>query len=113
MGWAEEQEPASLTARSRWMLHRKAVGSCAAAVVLAAAILFGLHQEETAPVVSVATSSEVERSESPVDVAEDNRLLAAIDTEIRWQAQSPVSMETSGETSGRPSRSRSTRKLAN
>jgi hypothetical protein len=102
--WAEQYAKQPLAVPSRLVPRWQAAAGWAAAMVLATAVLFGMHREEPRPIATVAASAA-----SPVNVAEDNRLLAAIDTEIRWQAQSPVAIETS---EGRP-HSRSSRKLVN
>ena len=72
-----------------------------AAAVLAAAILFGVHQGRllSPDVISVASS---QPAESASEVAEDNRLLMAIDKEIRWQTESPISIDDLTASAGRP-----------
>jgi hypothetical protein len=107
--WAEQQAPASITLRSRFVPRWQAVSRWTAAARLAAAVLFGVHQERPPQMSAVNVIPAVDRAESAADVADDNRLLAAIDTEIRWQAQSPLSIQTSG----RESRSQALHKLAN
>jgi hypothetical protein len=107
--WAEQQAPASITVCSRFVPRWQAVSSWTAAAVVATAVLFGVHQERMSQTAAITAIPTVERAESAADVADDNRLLAAIDTEIRWQAQSPVSIETSD----KESRSQSLHKLAN
>ena len=107
--WAEQQAPASIPVCSRFVPHWQAVSSWTAAALVAAAVLFGVHQERPSQMAAANAIPAVERSESAADVADDNRLLAAIDTEIRWQAQSPVSIERSD----KESRSQSPHKLAN
>jgi hypothetical protein len=102
--WAEQYAKQPLSVPSRLVPRWQAATGWAAAMVLATAVLFGMHHEEPKPVAAVTASAA-----SPANVADDNRLLAAIDTEIRWQARSPVAIETS---EGR-SRSRSLSKLAN
>jgi hypothetical protein len=107
--WAEHQAPAATTARSRFVPRWLPVSSWTAAAIVAAAVLFGVHPERTSPISAVITAPTTGRAESASEVAEDNRLLAAIETEIRWQAQSPVSIQTAD----RRSTPRSLRKLAN
>jgi hypothetical protein len=78
----------------------------AAAAVLAAAILFGVHQGGllSPDVNSVAGRQSVEPAS---EVADDNRLLMAIDKEIRWQTESPISIDdltaSEGRTHAQPS----------
>jgi anti-sigma factor RsiW len=107
--WAEQQAPASIPVRSRFVPRWQAVSSWTAAALVATALLFGVHQGRPSQMAAGNAIPTPERPESSADVADDNRLLAAIDTEIRWQAQSPVSIETSD----RESRSQSLHKSAN
>jgi hypothetical protein len=72
----------------------------AAAAVLAAAILFEMHQGRlmSSDPISIESS---QPAESASEVADDNRLLMAIDKEIRWQAESPVSIDDLTAAAGR------------
>jgi anti-sigma factor RsiW len=78
--WAEEREPRSISPSSQLFFQCRSLGTWAAAALLAAAVLFEVHQGWT-----VGT---------PTDVAGDNRLMMSIDQEIRWQAKSPLSLAT-------------------
>jgi hypothetical protein len=83
----------SITPSSQLFLQCRSLGTWAAAALLAAAVLFEVHQGwivPTQPVNNVATQA----GESTADVADDNRLMMAIDQEIRWRAESPLSMAT-------------------
>jgi hypothetical protein len=91
--WAERRASTSISAPSAFVrLWQSASSWATAAAVLAAAILFGVHQGRllSPDVVSVAGS---QRAESASEVADDNRLLMAIDKEIRWQPESPISID--------------------
>jgi hypothetical protein len=91
--WAGPRASTSITAPSAFVRGWHSASSWAtAAAVLAAAILFGIHHGRllTADVVSISGS---QAAESASEVADDNRLLMAIDKEIRWQAQSPISID--------------------
>ena len=103
--WAEQRPSPQISAPSVFLRGWHSVSIRTAAAVLLAAILFGVNQEKRmqAPVADPLTAATPARSES--QVAEDNRLMMAIDKEIRWQADSPVA-------EGRLP-SRASRKLAN
>jgi hypothetical protein len=100
--WAERRASTSISAPSAFVRGWQSASSWAtAAAVLAAAILFGVHQGWllTPDVISVASS---QPAESASEVADDNRLLMAIDKEIRWQAESPISIDDLTASAGRP-----------
>jgi hypothetical protein len=104
--WAQ-QRPAPRVC-TPWLRGWHAVGTRTAAAVLLAAVLFGTYQEKRMepPVADSAATATPACSES--EVADDNRLMMAIDNEIRWQADSPVAGRNLAE-----GRSRVSRKLAN
>ena len=79
-----------------------------AAAVLAAAILFSVHHGRP-DVTSIASS---QPAESASEVADDNRLLMAIDKEIRWQTESPISIDDLTAPAGRP-HAQTSRRLRN
>jgi hypothetical protein len=100
--WAEQRASTSISAPSAFVCGWQSASSWAiAAAVLAAAILFGIHQDRLVgpDVISVAGSPQ---SESASEVADDNRLLMAIDKEIRWQPASPISIDDLTASPGRP-----------
>jgi hypothetical protein len=91
--WAGPRASTSITAPSAFVRGWHSASSWAtAAAVLAAAILFGVHHGRllTPDVISLASS---QPAESASEVADDNRLLMAIDKEIRWQTESPISID--------------------
>jgi hypothetical protein len=100
--WAKPRAATSISVPSAFVRGWQSASSwAAAAAVLAAAILFGLHQGKllSPDVISVASN---QPAESPSEVADDNRLLLAIDKEIRWQAESPISIDDLTASAGRP-----------
>jgi hypothetical protein len=100
--WAERRASTSISAPSAFVRGWQSASSwAAAAAVLAAAILFGVHQGGllSPDVISVAGSHP---GESASEVADDNRLLMAIDKEIRWQPESPISIDDLTASEGRP-----------
>jgi anti-sigma-K factor RskA len=110
--WAEKRASASIPPPSALVRGWQSASSWAAtAAVLAAAVLFGVHQKRimTPEVISVASN---QPAESASEVADDNRLLMAIDKELRWQTESPISIDDLT-TSARKSHSQSTRRLTN
>ncbi len=100
--WAERRASTSISAPSAFVLGWQSVSSwAAAAAVLAAAILFGVHQGgRLSSDVTAVTGSQP--AESASEVADDNRLLMAIDKEIRWQPESPISLDDLTASAGRP-----------
>jgi hypothetical protein len=89
--WAEQRTPMSISASSQLFLQCRSLGTWAAAALLAAAVLFEVHQGWIVPT-AVANNVTNQAVESTSDVADDNRLMMAIDQEIRWQAESPLSI---------------------
>jgi hypothetical protein len=110
--WAERRASTSISAPSAFLRGWQSANSWAvAAAVLAAAILFGVHEGRllVPDVISVASS---QPAESASEVADDNRLLMAIDKEIRWQTESPISIDDLTASAGRP-HAQSSRRLRN
>ena len=89
--WAEQRAPLAISASSQLFSQCRSLGTWAAAALLAAAVLFEVHQGWIVPT-PAADNVATEVVESTSDVADDNRLMMAIDQEIRWQAESPLSM---------------------
>jgi hypothetical protein len=99
--WAERRASTAISAPSAFLRGWQSANSWAvAAAVLAAAILFGVHHGRllTPDVISVSSS---QPAESATEVADDNRLLMAIDKEIRWQTESPISIDDLTASAGR------------
>jgi ferric-dicitrate binding protein FerR (iron transport regulator) len=107
--WAEKRAAESIPTPSAFARACQPVSSwtAAAAAVLAAAILFGIHREEMQP-----APTDVHPAHSESQVADDNRLMMDIDREIHWQADSPVGVDDLAE-SGRQPHSQASRRLAN
>jgi hypothetical protein len=100
--WAERRASTSISVPSAFLCGWQSASSWAvAAAVLATAILFGVHQGRllSPDAISVASS---QPAESASEVADDNRLLMAIDKEIRWQTESPISIDDLTASAGRP-----------
>ena len=106
--WAEQRAPLAISASSQLFSQCRSLGTWAAAALLAAAVLFEVHQGWIVPT-PAADNVATEVVESTSDVADDNRLMMAIDQEIRWQTESPLSMATPA----KHSHSRPPRRLAN
>ena len=87
--WAEKQAPVAIPSRTRSIPRWQSISSVAAAAIVAAAFIFGSFQPKTTPVAHTEAVAQQD------NVAEDNRLMAAIDSEIRWQAESPASLPAS------------------
>jgi hypothetical protein len=90
--WAEQRAPMSISPSSQLLFQCRSLGTWAAAALLAAAVLFEVHQGWIVP--TPANNVATQAVESTSDVADDNRLMMAIDQEIRWRAESPLSMAT-------------------
>jgi hypothetical protein len=104
--WAEQRAPMSISPSSQLLFQCRSLGTWAAAVLLAAAVLFEVHQGWIVPT-HVANNVASQSVEPTANVADDNRLMMAIDQEIRWQAESPLSIAAPEK------RSRPPRRLAN
>jgi anti-sigma-K factor RskA len=112
--WAEERASKSISTRSV-LLHgwqSASAWTAAAAAVLTAAVLFaGQYQRTTqAPhTISVVAS---QAADSDSEVADDNRLMMAIDKEMQWQPQTLISVDELA-TPGRRSRETPSPRLTN
>jgi hypothetical protein len=110
--WAGPQASTSISVPSAFVREWQSASSwTTAAAVLAAAILFGVHQVRllSPDVISVAGS---QSAESASEVADDNRLLMAIDKEIRWETESPIPLDDLTASAGRP-HAQTSRRLRN
>jgi len=94
LAWAEQRASTSISSPSvlvrNW--QSASTGAAAAAALLLAGTLFAVHQQKTvqAPQISLASNHQ---TDSASEVAADDRLMIAIDKEIRWQTQSAVSIQ--------------------
>jgi hypothetical protein len=91
--WAEQRASTCISTRSVLLRGWQSASAwtAAAAAVLTAAILFtGQYQRrtQTPQATSVAGS---QAADSDSEVADDNRLMMAIDKEMRWQPQTLIS----------------------
>ena len=91
--WAEQRASASISTRSvllRGWQSASAWTAAAAAVLTAAALFAGQFQPraKTPQATSVAQAAD-----SDSEVADDNRLMMAIDKEMRWQPQTLISVD--------------------
>jgi ferric-dicitrate binding protein FerR (iron transport regulator) len=95
--WAEQRPSPRISAPSAFLRAWQTQSMRTAAAVLLAALLFAAYQEKRTqpPAVDPITAATAARSES--QLADDNRLMMAIDKEIRWQADSPVAAENLAE----------------
>jgi hypothetical protein len=93
--WAEERATTSISTRSvllsGWQ-SASAWTAAAAAVLTAAALFAGQFQPGTkTPRASSVAGAQAADSDS--EVADDNRLMMAIDKEMRWQPQTLISVD--------------------
>jgi hypothetical protein len=99
--WAEERASESISARSVLLRSWQSASArtAAAAAILTAAVLFaGQYQKRPQAVSVAATQAAVSDSE----VADDNRLMMAIDQEMRWQPQALISANELAASGRRP-----------
>ena len=99
--WAEERAASSISTPSALLRDWQTASAftAVAATVLAVAALFGVrHHPITIAPTPVAMA---QAPDSDAQVADDNRLLMAIDGEIRWQAEAPISVEDLATPAGR------------
>ena len=93
--WAEERATTSISTRSvllsGWQSASAWTG--AAAAVLTLAVLFaGQHQRTTQAPHAISVVG-TQAADSDSEVADDNRLMMAIDKEMRWQPQTLISVD--------------------
>ena len=92
--WAEQRASASISTRSVLLRGWQSASAwtAAAAADLTAAVLFAgqLPRTRTQQDTSVAGSR---AADSDSEVADDNRLMMAIDKEMRWQPQTLISVD--------------------
>jgi hypothetical protein len=112
--WAEQRASTSISTPSVLIRGWQSASAwtAAAAAVLTAAVLFGgQYQRRTqAPEATSVAGSHAADSDS--EVADDNRLMMAIDKEIRWQTQTLISVDDVA-TPGRRSREKPSPRLTN
>jgi hypothetical protein len=93
LAWAEKRASTSIPIPSLLVRNWYSMSTgAAAAVVLAAAIVFGVHQEKPVDTPQTSVAAE-QQTDFASEVAADDRLMIAIDKEIRWQTESAVSIE--------------------
>lgn len=111
LAWAEQRASASISTPSAFVRRWQSASRWAAAAAVLAAVLLGVHQERRmpAPEVSIAGS---QQADSASEVADDDRLMIAIDKEIRWQTESPISVDDLA-TSAKTPHSQLSRRLTN
>jgi hypothetical protein len=108
--WADRRASASISPPSAFVRNWASMSAgAAAAAALAAVALFMVHQEEKLPQVSVAA---VQPTDYASEVAADDRLMVAIDKEIRWQTESAVANVDLGDSAG-ASHTRPSHRLTN
>ncbi len=100
--------PVSISPSSQLFFQCRTLGTWAAAALLAAAVLFEVHQGWICSN-PCGQRRGVPGGGVPFERCGDNRLMMAIDQEIRWEAESPLSTTTLE----RHSHSRPPRRLAN
>ena len=90
--WAEERASKSISTRSVLLRGWQSASAwtAAAAAVLTAAVLFGGQHQRNPQAISVVAT---QQADSDSEVADDNRLMMAIDKEMRWQPQTLISVD--------------------
>jgi hypothetical protein len=109
--WAEQRASASISTRSVLLRSWQSASAltAAAAAVLTAAVLFAGQHQRTPQALSIAP---IQAAVSDSEVADDNRLMMAIDNEMRWQPQTLLSTNELA-TLGRRSRETPSPRLTN
>jgi hypothetical protein len=106
--WAEERASRSISTRSVLLRGWQSASAWTAA---AAAVLTGQNQRTTqAPHAFSVVATQ--QADSDSEVADDNRLMMAIDKEMRWQPQTLISVDELA-TPGRRSRETPSPRLTN
>ena len=93
--WAEQRASTSISTRSVMLRSWQSASAwtAAAAAVLTAAVLFaGQFQPGTKTPQAISVVG-VQAADSDSEVADDNRLMMAIDKEMRWQPQTLISVD--------------------
>ena len=88
--WAERRPAPRISASSAMIRGWNPLTARTAAAGLLAAALFATYQEKR---MQAPNTDTLLPARSEAQVADDNRLMLAIDKEIRWQADSPVADE--------------------
>ena len=109
--WAEQRASTSISTRSVLLRGWQSASAwmAAAAAVLTAAVLFAGQHQRNPQAISVAPT---QAADSDSEVADDNRLMMAIDKEMRWQPQTLISANELA-TPGRRSRETPSPRLTN
>jgi hypothetical protein len=101
--WAEQRASTSISTRSVMLRSWQSASAwtAAAAAVLTAAVLFaGQFQPGTKTPQAISVVG-VQAADSDSEVADDNRLMMAIDKEMRWQPQTLISVDELATPGGR------------
>jgi hypothetical protein len=101
--WAEERAARSISTPSALLRDWQTASAftAVAATVLAAAALVGVRHDPVTTAPAPVAIARAQAPDSDAQVANDNRLLMAIDGEIRWQAEAPISVEDLATPAGR------------
>lgn len=97
--WAEREAPARVRVPRPWELLRIArpAWGLATASLVAAGIVFGMHQKQPKPMERAADSIYTETAIAQDDrLTQDNRLMQEIDREVEVQEDSPVPVAALG-----------------
>jgi hypothetical protein len=105
--WAEDRPAPRISTSSALIRRWNPLSARTVAAGLLAAALFATYQEKRMQAPNMET---ILPAQSEGQVADDNRLMLAIDKEIRWQADSPVADE---DPAGGRLHPRGSQKLAN
>jgi hypothetical protein len=108
LNWAEGRASASISAPSAIVRNWASISTAAAAVLAAVALLTVHHENKRVEVPAAA----VQPVDYASEVAADDRLMVAIDKEIRWQTESAVANIDLGN-SARASHARPSHRLTN
>jgi hypothetical protein len=98
--WAEQRASMSISTRSVLLRSWQSASAwtAAAAAILTAAVLFaGQHRPRSQAMSAAPTQT----ADSDSEVADDNRLMMAIDKEMRWQPQTLISVDELATPGGR------------
>jgi hypothetical protein len=112
--WAEERASKSISTRSVLLRGWQSASAwtAAAAAVLTAAVLFAGQNQRTTQAPHVFSVVATRAADSDSEVADDNRLMMAIDKEMQWQPQTLISVDDLA-ASGRRSRETPSPRLTN
>jgi hypothetical protein len=112
--WAEQRASTSISTPSVLIRGWQSASAwtAAAAAVLTAAVLFSGQYQRRAQAPEATSVAASQAADSDSEVADDNRLMVAIDEEIRWPTQTLISVHDLA-TPGRRSPETPSPRLAN